>query len=345
MPDVKDLEKQVDTLLAGGDRAGAVRTLFDLVVRHARAGHFPEAEALRERLISVDDMALSEIIRSAEIIEAAKSAAVDPEHLRIFAALYGRLTDEERNALFFALTPASHAAGDVLVRQGETHPRLYFLDRGQLKLFFLRGSREQLIQTLEPGMLTGQETFLSICGASATLEALTPVEVRVLEQATLLDWKERLPSLAAKLLDHLRQQQAASRRFVAQGGVERRASRRVKIEGKATLQVLDAAGQPRSKPFRGDLADISATGLSLQIKATEKSARMLLGHTLHLALNVAAAGRAHATECRGTVVALNQLVFGDFTLHLKFTQPPPPPLGTVIQKLALPDEPPPDSAA
>jgi CRP-like cAMP-binding protein len=344
MPDADALEKQVDALLAGGDRAGAVRTLFDLIVRHAESGRFPKAEALRERLMAVDDMALTEIIRSAEIIEAAKSAAVDPEHLRIFEALYGRLTEEERNALFFCLRPRSLTAGDILVRQGEFHQRLYFVDRGQLKLFFLRRGREQLLQTLDPGMLAGWETFLSICGASATLEALTQAQVRVLEQDALFDWKDRLPSLAAKLLDYLRQQQAANRRFTSPGGVERRTSRRVKIEGKASLQILDASGQPRSKPFRGDLADISATGLSLQIKTTERSARMLLGHALQLVLSVVIAGRTHASECRGTVVALNPLVFGDFTLHLKFTQPPPPPLGIVIQKLAFPEDPP-DSAA
>jgi CRP-like cAMP-binding protein len=344
MPDAAALDKQVDALLAAGDRAGAVRALYEGILQEAQDGRFAAAEALRERLMAVDDLALNEIIRSAEVIEAAKTAALDPEHLRVFDPLYQKLTEEERNALFFALTRKDCAPGEVLMRQGDLQQRLFFLDRGQLKLYFRQGEQDQLLQTLEPGAIAGQETFLSICGASAHLAALNSAQVRVLSAASLNAWNDRMPSLAAKLLDHLRRQNDIPRQIAARG-VERRASRRVKLQGKASIQILEASGAPLGRPFRGDLLDISATGLALQIKATAKSARMLLGRTLQLTLSVAIGGRTHGSQCRGTVVALNQMVFGDFTLHFRFTHPPPPPLGAVLQKLALPQEPPPPEAA
>jgi hypothetical protein len=75
------------------------------------------------------------------------------------------------------------------------------------------------------------------------------------------------------------------------------------------------------KPFRGDMADISNTGLSFYIKATDKSARMLLGRQLKIKATIEMGKKQQTLERTGTTVAVNPLYFGDFSIHLKFDRP------------------------
>ena len=109
MDDLAQLEEKAEQYARDGDTQAAVKCFYDLVSQHARAKNFPKAEAMRERLMAVDDMALTEIIKSAEIIEAEKSGAIDQNHLEHFKALYGpTLQRGDQWALF---RPAAACAG------------------------------------------------------------------------------------------------------------------------------------------------------------------------------------------------------------------------------------------
>ena len=85
--------------------------------------------------------------------------------------------------------------------------------------------------------------------------------------------------------------------------------------------ILDAADRLLGKPFRGDMADLSNTGLSFYIKATDKSARLLLGRRLKIDARLELGGKRQRLERTGVVVAVTPLFFGDFSIHLKFDQP------------------------
>ena len=69
MDDLAQLEEKAEQFARDGDAQAAVKGFYDLVSHYARAKNFTKAEAMRERLMAVDDMALTEIIKSAEIIE------------------------------------------------------------------------------------------------------------------------------------------------------------------------------------------------------------------------------------------------------------------------------------
>ena len=64
--------KSVDELVGKNDKEAAVKLLFDLTVKYARGKNFTQAEVLREKLYEVDSMALTEIVKSGEIIEEKK---------------------------------------------------------------------------------------------------------------------------------------------------------------------------------------------------------------------------------------------------------------------------------
>ena len=319
MDDLAKLEAQAEQYASDEDTQAAVKCFYDLVAQHARAKNFPKAEAMRERLMAVDDMALTEIIKTAEIIEAEKSDAIDQDHIHAFKALFDTLGEEETNALYFALQPLTLGAGEVLYRQGDINTRLYFILRGQLKLYFSREGRDNLITILEQGGIAGQDSFFATTTCTTSLAVQSHAELQVIERDHVATWKDSLPTLESKLEKFCHAQDVGN--LITTKGLERRMSRRIKVEGAVVAQLLDPAKRLLGKPFRGDMYDISNSGLAFCIKATDKSARMLLGRQLKVKSTLEIGGKRQSVERTGTTVAVNPLFFGDFSIHIKFNQP------------------------
>ena len=321
MENLDQMEMEVDRLVDANDQPGAVKLLVELIEQQARARNFSKAEALRERLMAVDDMALTEIIKAAEIIEAAKSSALDGRHLELFAALYDKLNEEETNALYFGMLALQAAAGDVLYHEGEATGRLFFLNQGQLNVFFTRDDKQSMISVLEPGAVAGQDSFFIASVATTSLSAQGEAHLLVLDFARILEWKETLPGLVDKLEQFCRQRAMGD--VLAAKRLERRASRRIKLEGQVVAQVFGDSGDLAGKPFRGDLSDLSNTGMAFFINATDRAARLLMGRKLKVRLTIQAAGKGkpQTVSRNGQVVAVNALYISDYSIHLKFDTP------------------------
>jgi hypothetical protein len=78
-------EKEAYKLLRKDKKKSATQMLVQLIEKTAYLEKFNEAEMLRIRLIEIDPMALSEIIRAADLIEEAKSNSVDQDHILIWS--------------------------------------------------------------------------------------------------------------------------------------------------------------------------------------------------------------------------------------------------------------------
>ena len=120
MEDVVSQEKLLKKYRKENKKAPAVKLLFELIARHARANHFSKADALREKLFEVDSMALPEIVKSAEIIESAKIAAIDQVHRHVWSDLYEKLTKySQLTALFYGLGDQPLVHRDAAFRNTE----------------------------------------------------------------------------------------------------------------------------------------------------------------------------------------------------------------------------------
>ena len=69
-------------------KASTTKSLFLEIQTALKDGKIMDAEKLREKLLSLNPMALTEIIKSAEMIEKAKSANIDKDHLAIWDHLW-----------------------------------------------------------------------------------------------------------------------------------------------------------------------------------------------------------------------------------------------------------------
>ena len=311
-------EKLVDKHIADGDMDAAVKLLFKMIVKYAREKNFTKAEQIRERMLAVDPMALDEIISSAEIIEEEKSQALDPIHMQIWSKLYDMLDTEEKNELYFAMQDAVLEINQPVFLQGKLDTNLYFINQGQLKMIYQDKAGDVLLYSLGPGQLAGQENFFTNTVCTTSLVTLSNVNLKYLEKRALLKWKNEFPALEQKLVDFCAGFKNATA-LLQSKKMDRRALPRVKLSGKGLIQLLNRAGEPIGKSFKGHLSDISVGGLSFEIRISkENTARLLLGRRISVAFKYSKSIPNISVDQSGTIVGVYPFPFEDYSIHVKF---------------------------
>jgi putative nucleotidyltransferase with HDIG domain len=314
------LEQLVDQHIAENRIDAAVSTLYRLIVTYAKEKNFVKAELLREKLYEIDSMALNEIVSSAEIIEQEKQKGMTQDHQELWTDLYRTLGKEEGTCLYYSMKEASYSSDQPLFTQGEDNSNLYFVMQGQLKMLCSHNKQEVLLKQLNPGDVLGIDTFFYDSVCTTTVSPFSRVKVNYLEKSVLKEWKEKFPALESKLYRYCLKFEK-SHDLLKKKGLDRRAQKRFRIEGNASIQILSSSGASVGKPFRGVIYDISASGTACIIKLVKKEiAQLLLGRRMELKLIIAVKGGSRTISQIGTVVAVSSPPFDDYYLHFKFHQ-------------------------
>jgi glucose-6-phosphate 1-dehydrogenase len=105
------------------------------------------------------------------------------------------------NAIFFqnlamTLKPTSYAPGDAIIKQGDKEDEaMYFVCRGQVEVI----QDGQKKSTLGPGSFFGELALLRHTGRTATVKAVTPCDLFVLEKSDFEKVLRDHPSVAASI--------------------------------------------------------------------------------------------------------------------------------------------------
>jgi CRP-like cAMP-binding protein len=310
--------RRIENFIGQGRKAEAVALVFRLIVQSAKARDFETAYALREKLFEIDPMALAEMVKSAEIIEDEKRGALEQRHLNIWKKLYSALLPEEADALYFKLEEARYDAGAPVFQQGRNNRRLYFIDRGELKLVCREGAEERLLRALGPGTIAGGDTFFSVSVCTTSLVTLGPCRMRQLDHVVYAEWQQSMPSLAAKLADYF-SRTTKDHELLREQAINRRRHDRLKVKGVLRYVILNADGAPITDVFKGALSDISRGGISFFIKiAKPEIPRMLLGRRLRVEFSIPSpSGRPLICET-GVVIGVIDRAGGSYSIHLRF---------------------------
>lgn len=314
-----------------------VNLLFDSIVQYAKAKNFEKAEELRQQLMEIDPMALDEIIKSEEIIEAEKneSPGIEKDHLGIWPELYDTLTQEEADALFYAMEDNQFDTNQVVFEQGKHNDKLWFIRQGSLKLVFTRGERESLLKTINPGDIAGQDTFFSISLCTTSLITLSPAKISYLNKNMLEVWNSEFPALESKLHDYCLSLERIH--DILKGkGIERRSQKRINIPGTVMVHLLSSSGTSSVKSFKGGMSDISVGGMSFLIKTQNpKNVSLLLGRKLklefyfpvklwenlnsgvQLSSSISSKPKA-AINPTGIVIGVSHQLNNDYSIHIRF---------------------------
>ena len=311
-------EMLVEEYVGSNQVDAAVNLLFKMIVEFAARGDFLKADALREKLLEVDPMALMEISESGEIIEEKKRGFLDENHLRKWSRLYDTLTTEETNALYYFLSKAIYKPDDYILRQNEFNPNLYFIEKGQLTVLYRQGNLDKLIKRLAPGDIVGQDTFFYFTVCTASVTAVTDVELYFLNRDLLLKLRDNIPSMGSKLYSYCLGLEKIND-LVVKKSIERRQHKRVEISGKVAFHILGVSGKPDGRSFTGELVDISAGGLCFLINvAQKKTLRFLLGRDLRVECTLDITDPPKKIDKKGTVVAVVDKHLNTYSVHLQF---------------------------
>jgi CRP-like cAMP-binding protein len=297
-----------------------------------KEGDIIRAEELREKLIAANPMALTEIIKSAEIIEEAKSASIDKDHLAIWDKLYGTLSPEERNCLYFSLKKIVVPPGKVILAHGAFNTRLFFIDNGQVTIFLPKGDKHIVLAQLGRGEILGEYTFSTISLCSATAVSHSEVKMMYLESAATDGWENKQPGLYDKLVDFCIRYGRVDE-IIKQKKLEKRTSVRYAVEGRVAATLLTKEGKKTETNFRGSLSDLSTTGTCFLVKISKKPiARALLARHLYLSFFFERGEEKIAFTAVGKVVGVSFHLYNDYSVHIHFIKPL---LEEQIQKASL----------
>ncbi len=331
MADPTTNENLLETYIKENKKDLAVKVLFDLITQNAKARNFSKAEALRERLFEVDSMALNAIVKSAEIIEAEKMAAVDPIHLDTWSHLYEKLTKEETIALYYELKAATFEVEQIIFHQGEMNSNLYFIGTGRVNMVYRKGNHGILLKSLGPGDIAGEDTFFTRSTCTTSLIARSRVKLNFLEKSVLQKWQADAPNLYNKLQDYCLKLEPL-KDVLEKKKLERREHNRYPVSCDAAVQITD---KPEGRVFKGELSDISARGVSFVMNTSPQSAELLLGCQLSLKFMLPRVSAELKINQNGSILGVHRQLFNEYLINVKWDQPLPDGVMATIKSSSL----------
>lgn len=283
------------------------------IERLAVSGEFMKAVKMREQLLESHPMALSQIVASAEIIENEKGAQMDQGHVEIWDDLYGSLSQEERNCLFYATRPAVITEGKLLFAQGKPNKRLFFIDSGRITLYHKKGEERHFIGQLSVGDILGEDALLDITFATYAAGCQTDVRLRYLVDSSMENWDKQCPGLRERLIDYCLKKGRTST-LLREQGIDKRMYARHPAEGRVIAHILNNQKERTNKGFKGFIQDFSQNGLNFDIRLSKRAtAQALLGRVIELEIE----GLNPPIYLVGRIVRLGFHLHGDYSVHVK----------------------------
>ena len=299
-------EQEVYDLLAEDKLESAKKILLNLLEKSAKQKQFNDAEALRMRLIEIDSMALAEIIKAAEIIEDAKTEGIDQDHILIWSQLYDLLSTEEFNDFYHNLKHKTFSVDTDIVIQGDPQSRLFFVNKGRVKLFYQERDHEILVKTLGGGQVFGGDSFFNDSVWTLSATSMGSTEISTLSMETVEGWKESYPALEVKIRDYCLQVSTENEFFLS-SDADRRDDERQSFTARVYLDLLDSDGKLTDTTIRGTGSDFSQGGISFLARISRRRhARILLGRSVSVRFGEGVA-KDSEEALRGRVVAVRNL--------------------------------------
>ena len=208
----------------------------------------------------------------------------------------------------------------MIVEQGISSPQLYFINSGEVRLSCWRGKDEIFLKRIGAGEIIGAGPFFDVSVWTVSLTALSKTTIHMLERENFLELIEQYPAIERCLLDYCRKSETVPE-LLRMSGEDRRLSVRYPLSLIVKHALLDKFGNASMKSFKGEIADISSSGLSFYIRISRKeNARLMLGRGIKTQLPIPGKG---SITIVGQVVAVRFQQYGesDYSVHVQFTEP------------------------
>ncbi|MFZ2631802.1 MAG: cyclic nucleotide-binding domain-containing protein [Desulfosalsimonadaceae bacterium] len=322
-PEKKMPEKRIiDALVQEKNEDAVVKTLYDGIVRYVNQKKFREAEGLRNQLMKIAPMALSEIFSTGEMIEQQKTMGMDPERIKPWAGLYDTLNPSEAVAFYYALSDFDAKAGIPVFSQGEFDDKLYFVYSGRLKLSYYDTElgRHFSYGDLHKGDVVGSDAFFSFSCHTSTLTPVVDSQLLFLEKSTYDSLLDENPALESKLTRYfganIKTCNLSSKR-----GQARRVHKRYPVSLNAQIQMADGDGNRiiGKEITNVKIVDISGGGLCYVVQNLKKQeAEQLHKQWVHMNVQYKKDHVFQEVKTLAQIVSLKLLPFEECSIHVRF---------------------------
>ena len=322
-------EQEIYVLLGQNKKAAAKALLLDLISTMTSLQQFDQAEVLCQRLAEIDPLALEDILKAASILEEQRNAARDQAQAASWVESYDFLTTEEFHALYSSMEHVKYAANENIVVQGDLQPRLFFVNKGRVKLFSRDShGNDILLKIVGPGEVFGMDSFFKPSVWTVDVASVGTVDVSVLTQEALRKWQNTFPDLETKIKDFC--QQFVENESLKVMAMDRRVMKRLNCAGRLAMAVLDDQGELTGIALQGDMVDVSMGGIFFTIHISQKRhVRLLLGRKVLVSLIGGPPHNPLTSGVTGVVVAIyvqdptngDLASYPQYAVHLQFDQP------------------------
>jgi CRP-like cAMP-binding protein len=313
----------IEKLIQGKSEAEVIKAFYNGIVRYAGRKDFVRAEQLRETMMEMVPNAIAEIVKTGEIIENEKTAAMDFEKIKPWASLFNEFTPGEAAAFYYALKTTTAKIHQRIFQQGDCDNRLYFIESGKLKLscFDKQVKKNVVFANLTKGDICGVETFFTHTTHTTTLTVVEDAKFSYIDkkiyQKLLIDH----PALDAKLIRYCETHQ---KKLNVENGDQlfRREHPRFQTALKGKIQRIDQKGNLSKQISSVTIADISMGGLSCMARNLGVGeAANLHRSQVQVSFSYQKYDIVHETTKVAEVVSVRFLPFGESSIHLRFKTP------------------------
>jgi CRP-like cAMP-binding protein len=314
---VRDLIEEVQGIVGNGNIGKATEMLLSEVIRAAKEKDFKVAELLRDKMLEINPMALSQVLEVGEIIEEEKSSTIPGHHIEIWSTLYEKMTTEEFNALHYAMKRETYSPEEAIVKSGETDPSLFFVNSGLVRLSCMCGNKETFLKRLQPGEIIGVGQFFSVSIWTVSLVSQNTSQIHVLERERFLALKNKFSEIETKLHDFCLQYDQVPW-LLQMTGSDRREYARYPLSVIINSKLLDTYGKKGQHSVKGEMIDISRGGLAFSIGIVKKeNAKLLLGRQIISEIHLKS---GDTLKSFGIIVGVKfpQITDRDCSVHVKF---------------------------
>ena len=193
-------EQVIKNLLSKGEQAEAVKQLMLLIEQRARARNFLQAQQLKEWLAEIEPKDITQVLRAGDIIAREKKETIDSGHLEVWNKLYDALTTQEFSEVFDHLEHRKYFAEESIVKQGEVQNALFFVNSGEVKVYYKDESNDFFITTIHSGDIFGADAFFEPSVWTMSVASVGDSNISLLKADTLQRWAKEFPKLEEKLL-------------------------------------------------------------------------------------------------------------------------------------------------
>lgn len=310
-------KKKIELLVAENKKTEALQVIIGLIKTATQNKQFDTAEALRDWLLQIEPMALAESIRATELIEESKVALIDQDFYVLWKSIVEILTTEEFIALYHAMDCRSYPNGEHIVKQGQIHSELFFVNTGRVQTYTHIEGREIPLQIIQEGGLLGHGTFfeLSVWTSGAKSQG---AEVYALSFDNLQTLEMKFPGIESKLSDYCSQIDTSTALLKKMRRSRRELERKV-VSGKITFLLLGADGKKTNIEGRGNILDISQGGLCFIVHSSKrKNTHQLFGK--QITLMIKRSNSKPQIERTGKILAVrdHDIIGNAYSVHVQF---------------------------